>query len=87
MKPVDFPNRTHVLAKDQDEYQNLPVCLTQSEFISCWQLTWFERLLLLITGRIWLRQLHHGNALQPQLPQVDDPFTPEVLDERIESQV
>lgn len=34
-----------------------------------------ERLKLLITGKLWLRQKNFGQPLQPQLPTVDTPFT------------
>ena len=74
MTPASFNEQTCVLAEDQPEYQPLPVFRNDDEFISCWKLTWMERLRILFTGRLWLRQLHCGNMLQPQLPQVERPF-------------
>lgn len=74
MTPIKFPQSNITLAEDQDEYQTLPAYRNEEEFISCWKLSWREILVLLISGRIWLRQLHCDRQLQPQLPQVDSPW-------------
>lgn len=74
MKPLQFKQATHVLAKDQPEYLPLPVYCDEQETISCWTLTLWERLTLLVSGKIWLRQLTFDRRLQPQLPQVTNPF-------------
>lgn len=76
MTPIEFPQQTDILAKDQPEYLNLPCYLDDIEFISCWSLTVWERLLLLFTGRVWIRQLHFGSQPQAQRPQVESPFPP-----------
>ncbi len=77
MKPIDFPESTCVLAKDQDEYRDLPVWVSAGEdkaMISCWKLSWWERIRLLLTGKLWVRQLTFGYRLQPQLIEVGCPF-------------
>ena len=74
MKPVEFPEQNAVLAKDQPEYLPLPVCRHGDRTISCWKLTFGERLKLLFTGRLWLLVLNFGGPLQPQLPMVESPF-------------
>ena len=74
MKPIEFEQQTCVLAKDQPQYQPLPVYDDGEQMISCWSLTWWERLSLLLTGRLWLRQLTFGRQLQPQLPEVKAPW-------------
>jgi hypothetical protein len=77
MKPIEFPEQTHVLAKDQPEYQPLPVHIVdepERRMISCWQLTWQERLKILFKGRLWLSQMTFGRSLQPQRPDVVSPF-------------
>jgi len=74
MTPIEFPEHTIVLAKDQPEYQPLPVFNDGQQMISCWKLTLRERLTLLFTGKLWLRQLTFGGPLQPQLPQTEYPF-------------
>lgn len=74
MKPCEFPGQNIVFAKDQPEYQPLPALrLDDGTVTSCWQLSWGERLKLLLTGKLWFTQLTFGYALQPQLPQVDVP--------------
>lgn len=75
MKPVNFPHANVTLAKHQPEYIELPAWRSadNEEFVTCWKLSWWERIRLLITGELWLRQLTLGNAFQPQLPQVDVP--------------
>lgn len=74
MKPIEFPEQTQVWAKDQPPYLPLPAYSNERETISLWALTWRERLKLLFTGRLWLRQLNFGSALQPQAPTVHNPF-------------
>ncbi len=57
MKPIEFPEQTTIVAKDQPEYMPLPAFIDsgpQGDVISCWQLTWKERLQILFTGKIWL---------------------------------
>lgn len=68
MKPVEFPEQTTVWAKDQPPYLPLPAYSNERETISCW------RLRVLFIGRLWLRQLNFGGALQPQAPSVECPF-------------
>lgn len=77
MNPIRFPEVTMVLAENQPEYLPLPVWCGPApnvEMISCWRLTWRERLWVLLTGQLWLRQFTFGHALQPQLPQCESPF-------------
>lgn len=74
MKPIEFPEQTIVWAKDQPPYLPLPAYTDERETISCWQLTWLERLRLLFCGRVWLRQMNFGSLLQPQEPTVESPF-------------
>lgn len=74
MKPVEFAGVNARFAEHQDEYLTLPAYVDESEVISCWRLTVLERLCVLVTGRLWLRQLTFGEPLQPQLPQIECPF-------------
>ena len=74
MTPIAFAEQTTVLAKNQREYIPLPFFRDETQCISCWRLSWWERLMLLWTGKLWLRQLTFGDLLQPQLPQVEHPF-------------
>lgn len=67
MKPIDFVQRTHLIAKDQDEYLTLPAFVDEEQVISCWKLTLGERIWVLFSGAIWVRQFHCKKQLQPQL--------------------
>lgn len=74
MRPIDFPGVNHVFAKDQPEYQPLPVMALgdqEGSVISCWQLTDEEKTEIANTGKLYLKQLTFGNPLQPILPTVD----------------
>jgi hypothetical protein len=74
MKPIDFPQVNRVLAKDQPQYQPLPICYCDDgSAISCWKLSIWERLRLLLTGKLWLIQLTFHQPLQPQLPLIKEP--------------
>jgi hypothetical protein len=72
--PIEFPEQTVVWAKNQPPYLPLPAHTNERETISCWQLTWRERLTVLLKGRLWLRQLNFGEPLQPQCPSIETPF-------------
>lgn len=75
MIPTSFPEQNVVFAENQPQYQPLPAHRTEDgEVISCWKLTWRERITLLLTGRLWLRQLTFNLPLQPQLPTAERPF-------------
>ena len=73
MKPVEFPEQNVVYAEDQPEYLPLPALNTKNEHgevISCWQLSFKERLRILFTGRLWVSLWCFGKPLTPSL------FTP-----------
>lgn len=74
MKPVPFPEQTQVWAENQPPYLPLPAYTNERETISLWALTWKERLRVLRTGRLWLRQLNFGRPLQPLGPSTTSPF-------------
>lgn len=75
MTPINFPEQNTTYAKDQPEYLPLPALTDGTTCITCWRLTWRERLRVLFSGRLWLSQLHFGSPLQPQRPSVERPFT------------
>ena len=75
MKPVKFKEVNVTFAENQSEYLPLPACRDKDgQVISCWQLTFIERLKILFSGILWLRQLTFNQKLQPQLPEIDRPF-------------
>lgn len=75
MRPTVFSEVNCVYAEDQPEYLPLPVHKTpDGQVISCWKLTWRERLKIIFTGHLWWSVLTFNQPLQPQLPSVDRPF-------------
>lgn len=76
MRPIKFKESNVVFAKDQKEYLPLPAWRdSDGTVISCWGLSFKERIKLLFSGRVWLRLLTYNKPLQPQRLDVDYPFT------------
>lgn len=68
MKPVEFKHQNVVFAKDQPEYKPLPalkIDSPQGEIISCWKMSFIERLKALFTGRIWVSLSSYNKPLTP----------------------
>jgi hypothetical protein len=40
-----------------DDVVDLPVHRADGQIISCWRLSWFDRVRVLVTGRVWLHVL------------------------------
>ena len=63
-----------MFAEDQPEYLPLPAYRARDGMVvSCWMLSWRERLRLLVSGRLWLSCLTFGKPLQPLLPEAEEP--------------
>jgi len=77
MKPIEFPEQTVVIAKDQPQYRPLPAHRVSGDpegrATFCWKLSLRERFKLLITGRIWQQVLTFNQPLQPQLLLTEKP--------------
>lgn len=72
--PIRFNEVNCTFAETQPQYTTLPTVIELDGCVtSCWQLTRWERIKLLFTGKIWLQQLAYGHALQPQRLLVDKP--------------
>lgn len=72
MTPVEFPEVNAVYAKDQSEYNPLPVLKKpDGTVISCWELTEDEIQTLLQTKRIYLAVMTFNQPLQPVLITTD----------------
>ena len=68
MKPIKFKHSNVVYAEDQPQYQPLPALKIQSEegeVITCWKLTFFERIKILFTGKMWMSLMSFNNPLTP----------------------
>ena len=68
MKPIEFKHQNIVFAKDQPEYQPLPALKLDSEngeVISCWKLSFKERIRIIFTGKLWLSLMTFNKPLTP----------------------
>lgn len=68
MKPIIFKHQNVVFAKDQPEYVPLPALKIDSdngEDITCWGLTFKERLKILFTGKVWMSLMTFNRPLTP----------------------
>lgn len=68
MEAIKFKHANVEFAKDQDEYKTLPALKMESEageVVTCWKLTFFERLKILFTGKLWLTMLTFNKPLTP----------------------
>jgi hypothetical protein len=61
VKPTLFPESNGTLGGGpaakygtEDDVVDLPVHRDGQQIISCWRLSWRERVQLLVTGRVWL---------------------------------
>ena len=68
MKPIKFKEQTTVLSKPagmtDEECMPLPVFSDGEQCISCWELSFIERLKVLFFGRVWLG-LYSGKTQPP----------------------
>ena len=75
MKPVKFPEQNVTFAEDQPEFIPLPAHRGKDgTVVSCWALSWRDRLRILWTGRIWLGCLTFNAPPQPVWLVTERPF-------------
>jgi len=68
MKPIKFPEVNRTYAENQPQYTPLPGCIIdspQGEFVTCWKLSFRERVRLLFTGKLWVCLLTFNQPLTP----------------------
>ncbi len=68
MKPIKFKQQNKVYAEDQPQYQPLPVLKiddVEGNVISCWELSFKERLRVLFFGKIWMNLMSFNKPLTP----------------------
>jgi len=68
MKPIKFKEQNCTYAEDQPEYLPLPAFKndsTEAEVISCWKLSFKERIKILFTGKLWVSLLTFNKPLTP----------------------
>lgn len=74
MKITTFPEASVTIAKDQPEYISMPAHKADDGVVTCcWQMSWRERIRVLITGRVWHQVMTFRAPLQPQLLSTSKP--------------
>lgn len=72
MEPIEFYGSNVVIAKDQPAYRPLPAHVSpDGDVVTCWRLSWWERLKLLARGHLWLKMKTFNAPLQPVLLSVE----------------
>ena len=77
MKPIDFDEQTKVLTKPagmtDEQCGSLPVFCNGEQIISRWQMSWWERIKVFCSGKIWV-SVWSGHTSPPICPMIDTPF-------------
>lgn len=74
MRPVQFRAVNAEFARHQNEY--LPLWAHKDEYgtvTTCWELSWWERVKMFVTGRLWVQVMTFNGPLQPIRPTVGQP--------------
>lgn len=74
MKPIEFKDQNAIYAKDQPEYMPLPVLKIEGpegNVISCWKLSFKERVKVFFTGKVWLNLMSFNKPLTPSYMSVN----------------
>lgn len=75
MTPTNFTGQNIIFAEDQPEYQALPAFHDDNgTVLTCWKISRYERLKILLTGRIYIQVLTFNHPLQPILPSIENPL-------------
>ena len=75
MKPTKFEGFTHEISKEQPQYLTLPAHVNKDTNVitSCWEMSFKERLRVLLTGRVYIQVSTGDLQIQPQRPSVINP--------------
>lgn len=74
MEPIKFKGHNVVFAENQPEYKPLPAFKSdgpEGAVVSCWKLSFRERIKILFTGKLWLSLWSFHQPLTPSLPTVN----------------
>ena len=74
MKPTKFKHQNIVFGKGQKEYQQLPalkIDTPEGNVITCWKLTFWDRIRVLFLGRVWLNLMSFNNVVTPSYMSTD----------------
>lgn len=78
MEAIEFKQQTNILAKDQPEYQPLPVHINTEDPMTpmtcCFKLSEQELKEIVETGVLWFTQSTFGQPFQPVRMSTQNPF-------------
>jgi hypothetical protein len=84
MKPIMFIEQNAIIAKNQPQYIPLPAYRdSDGEVVTCWGLSFWERVKVLFRGRVWLLVKTFNRPIHPLFMTVDYPFEPYVSEENV----
>jgi hypothetical protein len=77
MLPTTFNKANLTFAKNQPQYIPLPAHIEKAlgtrPVTTCWKVSFWERIRILLTGRVWVEVLTFGDPLQPLKLGVTEP--------------
>ncbi len=66
MKAIEFTGCNAIYAKGQPEYLDLPVHKAEDGLVTtCWELSFIDKIKVVLTGKIFLQVLTFNRPLQP----------------------
>lgn len=74
MKPIKFKHHNVVYAENQPEYSPLPALKlegSEGHVVTCWKMTFKERIKVLFTGKVWLNLMSFNKPLTPSYMSVN----------------
>jgi len=74
MKPIKFKHQNVEFAKDQPQYRTLPALkldTPEGQVITCWKMSFRERLKVMFSGKVWLSLMTFNKPLTPSIMTVD----------------
>jgi hypothetical protein len=82
MRPIQFDGQNVTFAEDQPEYLPLPALRmddAEGTVISCWRLSFWERVRVLFLGCVWLSLWTFRRPLLPTKMSTERPFITDVF--------
>ena len=74
MRPTKFKHQNCTYAENQPDYMPLPALKIQSEYgevVSCWRMSFRDRVKVLFTGKVWLSLMSFNKPLTPSFMSVN----------------
>lgn len=68
MNPIKFKEQNIIFAEHQDNYWPLPALVKKDNYgtvMTCWKMSFKERLKVLLTGKIWVYEASFNKPLTP----------------------